>query len=249
MQADSVAGRLLAAVGRHNEEQPALVNPTLLGSTHLARIITALARSKAVFADVRPSIDSDDAGEAGSAWTNLSHADLSGMDFGTTDLKAADLTGADLAYSNLAGADLTRAELTRSHLFHANMTRANLTLAILTRANLAYAILITANLTDANLFGAHLFRADLTNANLTGANLTGVNLKRANLAGANMAGARFVPDYLALEHATWSQQTVWPENLPIEELLRRSRELHIGVFQIIDSGQERDADVAAPRTH
>ena len=114
-----------------------------------------------------------------------------------SDLSRANLHGLNLSWANLKGSDLSLAELQGSDLFNSNLQGANLL-----GANLQGANLLGANLQGSDLFGAKLQGVDLSYANLQGANLAGTNfnfrtvldgsnLVSADLQGANLVGTKF----------------------------------------------------------
>ncbi len=130
------------------------------------------------------------------AGTNLSRANLSGVDLYRANLSGANLSGADLSRANLSRANLSEADLyganlSRADLYGANLSGANLSGANLSRANLSGANLYAANLSRASLSGVDLSGADLYAANMSRASLSGASLHGANLSGANLSGAKY----------------------------------------------------------
>lgn len=130
--------------------------------------------------------------------SDLSHANLVGVDFtgahfGGAKLASATFFDGNLSNAILIGADLSGADLELVELANANLGAANLTNARLGNSSYAFgADLTDANFAYANLTGADLSGANLHNANLAMANLTGATLDGANLSGANLEGATLV---------------------------------------------------------
>ena len=112
-----------------------------------------------------------------------------------TDLSRANLSGVEFY-----GANLRRANLRRARLFHTSLVVADLRSADLRSANLHSAKLNGAKLIDADLGSAdpssstNLSSADLSSADLSNADLRGTNLSQANLNSAKLVGAKL---YLA----------------------------------------------------
>ena len=153
--------------------------------------------------------------------TELTGADLSGLQLSRTDFSGANLGGAKLIGADLYNANLTHAKLTRADLYNANLTGASFTYADLTYANLLKANLTRAQLgppfstfrqtgpnvgstrsvilvaPHAERIGANLSDAHLEGAILTGANLIGVNLTDANLTAADLTRANLIEAHLA----------------------------------------------------
>ncbi|MFT6566352.1 MAG: hypothetical protein ACJAVO_001098, partial [Parvibaculaceae bacterium] len=149
------------------------------------------------------------------AQSDLSEAELVGMEavgahFFGAKMVQANLFGANLQRANLVGADLSRADLRGCSLYRADLREVDLTDADLRDGSimeqsddgeLSYidrgdpsARLDEANLSSANLANARLGRlvghgADLSQANLEGARLKGCDLSGANLSGAVLTGA------------------------------------------------------------
>ena len=129
--------------------------------------------------------------------SDLSQADLSGIDlrkagFGGTDLRGAQITEADLDHADLRGANLSQANLSGTDLSNSDMHG-----VIAATANFSSVDLCDSDLSGADLRGLDFTGADLESANLSGSNLrgaifTGTNLSSANLSGANLREAGFV---------------------------------------------------------
>lgn len=126
--------------------------------------------------------------------TNLSEADLRGINFREVDFMEADLMGADLRHAdlreaNLRGGDLRdtnlmraklrKADLRGTNFIRANLREADLSVANVERAKLCETDLAGANLSKAILMRAELYRAQLMETDLTGANLSDADLGRA----------------------------------------------------------------------
>jgi len=140
-----------------------------------------------------PEILSDLSG-ADLAGINLYAANLNKVDLNGTDLRTADLSEADLREADLRGVDLFEACLSRADLSGANLLVAYMSGAELIRANLSGANLSEADLREANLIGAclsraKLFGADLRRSYLNESNLSGAELRYANLSEAHLSGA------------------------------------------------------------
>ena len=105
--------------------------------------------------------------------------DLSGANLAGVDLTAAGLIG-----TNLESANLRKANLTDAHLGGANLSRANLKGATLNNTNFSWANLTRANLTGAFLEGALFVKSDLSKATLTGSWIFGVSAWDVRLDGA-----------------------------------------------------------------
>jgi hypothetical protein len=89
-----------------------------------------------------------------------------------------------------------------------------------TSIDLSEADLTEAFFSGADLTGADLWRANLTEAFLREANLTQADLRRATLTGAKLGGV------------SWTEGTVWPENLrdTIKRRRRRTSQAATSVF-------------------
>jgi|APHM01.1.fsa_nt_gi Uncharacterized low-complexity proteins len=126
--------------------------------------------------------------------TDLSEADLLGVDLSGAVLRGADLSEADLGYADLSGAVLRGADLSKADLFQTDLSETVLRDADLSEANLDLAdltgtVLTNARLTSANLSEADLSDADLSGAGLSEANLSGLDLSGLYLPGADLSGA------------------------------------------------------------
>lgn len=151
---------------------------------------------------------------------DLSHLDLSGVNFAGADLRRVKLVG-----SNLTGANLSGARMNLAWIMGADFTRANLSNAVLetlvVSAGLETKPDEAARFVEANLSGAHimarfalddmhganfshammaadmrnqsmgLIRTDFSGANLVGANFTGAHCAYASFRFARLAGANF----------------------------------------------------------
>lgn len=90
---------------------------------------------------------------------NLSHAELTNINFQGADLQGADLSNANLDYADLSGANLGFVNLRGASLRGAILVNVNLSGAEATGADLAYANLQGANLSGTRLEGANLTKA------------------------------------------------------------------------------------------
>lgn len=124
--------------------------------------------------------------------TDLSGADLNGVQFAHAVLLEAHLEGASLQRAQLGGADLRGACLDNADLVEADLRGADLREAHLEGAYLVDAHLEGADLGGAHLAGAYLGGASLQGADLGGAHLDGAYLYKANLEGASLHAARAV---------------------------------------------------------
>jgi uncharacterized protein YjbI with pentapeptide repeats len=109
----------------------------------------------------------------------LNKRDLSHLDLSKVDFNWANLGGANIRETNLSGAKLTSANLGGPKLFGTNLSGADLTMA-----NLLGAILI-----GANLSGAELYKADLSLSALAGVNFSKANLSWTDLTGSLLTEA------------------------------------------------------------
>ena len=149
--------------------------------------------------------------------TDLSYANLAGV-----DLRNANLRETDLSYANLAGADLSGADLRDADLYGVNLTsfqldhktqidskwlliqdiidnpkpHRELSNVNLSEAYLPNVDLHNANLSNSDLSNISLCGANLIHANLEGANLRGANLAHADLRNANLRRADLTDTYL-----------------------------------------------------
>ena len=132
------------------------------------------------------------------AGTNLSNANLVGVNLAGSDLQNAnlqkvDLAGVNLRGANLTGADLSRANLTGADLSNAILDGANLYGVKASQANFAHASLVNlkapwsyfdrANFYRANLKQANFNRSDLEDADFYKVNLEDASLRFTNLQG------------------------------------------------------------------
>ncbi|MEM1393382.1 MAG: pentapeptide repeat-containing protein [Cyanobacteria bacterium P01_H01_bin.150] len=123
--------------------------------------------------------------------TDLSGADLSGVNLNNTYITKSNLSNTNLSNINLNGAFLYNNNLSDANLSGANLNSVRLDNANLSNANLSSANLHGANLSDADLSGANLRDANLSDANFYGAYLYNTNLSNANLSSANLNRAKF----------------------------------------------------------
>ena len=221
MQTNSRIGWVVSALARMPSTRRRPVNPTLLGSKTLGKLLSALARSDAIF--INP--DSNLAG------ADLSRAMLSGANLSLSRLTDADLSGADLSSALLTGADLVRANLARTSMKSAQLARADL---------------LDANLSDAALSDADLSTADLTATNLSGAILCRANLVGANLNRATLTGAISLALDPRLNDVIWSSDTTWPSQVAQAVIERRSYAIGAGLYRINPVSAESHSD-SAPR--
>jgi hypothetical protein len=123
------------------------------------------------------------------AGSDLSDADLRGINLIRADLTRGRLARADLSKAILVGADLSRAQLTGATLTSAELSRATMYKTNLSEANLSDANLTMVQGVCALMCWADLSEANFTNANLVGANLCGARLFETILTGVNFTGA------------------------------------------------------------
>ena len=114
--------------------------------------------------------------EPGGDQADLSHKDLSGLDF-----RRKNLSGVDFSYSNMSNTNMCDALLVNSVLIGTNLSRARLCRTNLSGAELTFANMSCADLTDANLSNANLYYATLTNTELGGTVFTGAGLASSAL--------------------------------------------------------------------
>lgn len=123
--------------------------------------------------------------------TNLSNADLYGVDFRNANLSLTNLDSAIIFNANLSGANLYK-----SILIGASLKDANLSRTILIGANLIGAELFNVDLSGADLSGADLSHAGLSYAHLNNAALDGANLSGTALNGADLTDAKLTQQQL-----------------------------------------------------
>jgi uncharacterized protein YjbI with pentapeptide repeats len=141
----------------------------------------------------REGSDRDTAANRKDPVVNLSEANLSNSYFPSTDLSHADLSGVNLFSTDhapiLTGANLSEAQLAHSQLEAASLDGANLSGAMLANSNMQGAHLSDADLSYAIVSAAALSNAYLKGADLRNAVFRDTNLEDANLTGANLSGA------------------------------------------------------------
>ena len=120
-------------------------------------------------------------------------AALKALDGGATDLTGAQLQGVDLSGRDLRGVDFTRAQFQGADLSGADLTGARLEDTDLRGANLARATLVDAYI------GARAERADMTGVDMSGATITFAFLADVNNARLELAGAT-MPDGTEYQH-------------------------------------------------
>lgn len=143
-------------------------------------IFQGMARTLRVLVESALAVGTD-LSDANLRGINLIRADLSRARLARADLTKAILVGADLSRAQLTGATLTSAELSRATMYKTNLSEASLSDANLTMIQGVSMLLCWADLSEANF----------TNANLVGVNLCGAKLFQTILTGANLAGASF----------------------------------------------------------
>ncbi|KAF3883778.1 MULTISPECIES: WD40 repeat domain-containing protein [Nostocales] len=124
--------------------------------------------------------------------TDLSQADLAGINLEKANLKGANLSQTNLSEANLISADLRGANLTQTNLRCARLNDSDLRQALIKQVDLYRANLSWANLSEQDLRGANLARVDFQGADLSAANLSEANLKEVKLDAANLKGAVLV---------------------------------------------------------
>ena len=107
--------------------------------------------------------------------------DLRDQDFSGKDLSRAYLNGASCLRTNLSHCNLTKVNFVQSVLNTANFERANLTDAILMYSEMEECNLINADLTRANFMNANLQNSNLTNGKMSKTNFVQANLRNAKL--------------------------------------------------------------------
>jgi uncharacterized protein YjbI with pentapeptide repeats len=111
--------------------------------------------------------------------SDLSDAELSGINLWGADIGHAKLVGTNLSGASLLGANFSSARLLSTDLRHANLGIAYLASATLRKARLA----------DANLTGADLFQADFRNAELVGTDFAGAMMNATDLTQTDLSAA------------------------------------------------------------
>lgn len=117
------------------------------------------------------------------------------LDFSETDLTRADLVGVDLS-----GGHFSRARMARALLENANLTNAYLDDSNLIRARLWGASLTNAKLGFSTAYLANFRRATLAGAHLNAVGLAGADFTDADLSGTDVTAARFVPPRDEYQH-------------------------------------------------
>ncbi len=122
-------------------------------------------------------------------WQRCYHDDRPFIDVDLTgaNLREARMTWTDLSGANLSGIDARRAKFLNARLIGARLDGANLTEADFTSANLS-----GASLKDALLRGTRLFGANLRGADFTGARLERADLLNADMSGATWIDGKTV---------------------------------------------------------
>jgi|TARA_Y100000310_G_scaffold142172_1_gene141617 uncharacterized protein YjbI with pentapeptide repeats len=122
------------------------------------------------------------------AWTNLTNANLSGVDLSGWDLRGATLEGADLSYANLDNTKLVFANLNHAKLEGVNWKPDN----NLRTVHMEYTDLSGLDFSSLGLTGSNLSNSNLTNTIFHYAKLPGVVFINSDLTGADFSGARLV---------------------------------------------------------
>ena len=122
------------------------------------------------------------------AWTNLTNANLSGVDLSGWDLRGATLEGADLSYANLDGTKLVFANLNHAKLEGVNWKPDK----NLRTVHMEYTDLSGLDFSSIGLTGSNLSNSNLTNINFHDAKLSGVGFTNSDLTGADFSEARLV---------------------------------------------------------
>ena len=128
---------------------------------------------------------------------NLSHADLSGINFVFLDTGKAQFSDINLEFANLRNANLRGINLSGTKLSGADLSGSKLGGADLSNTSLVYA-----KLRDTGLMEANLSYADLRGADLRDAFLFDANLSNANLSGAKVGGSGGGLEMAKLCHTT-----------------------------------------------
>lgn len=118
---------------------------------------------------------------------NLSHMNLSGIDFSCAILRNTRLYYSNLSNANLAGVNARGASFHHSNLSNTNLFEANLYDALMNSVDLSNSFMYNVNLHGADLHGANLSNADLSHANLYSTRLSKANLSNADLSFANLS--------------------------------------------------------------
>jgi uncharacterized protein YjbI with pentapeptide repeats len=157
--------------------------------------------------DLVPDLSEAELDEEDLSYSNLSNANLLGIDLGAANLYKADLSHsvldeANFCEANLEEADLSFASLVDSNFDAANLTRANLFGADFcgveangsnfSYANLVEAFFIEAYLHRANFFKADLSRTDFSRADLRDANFCDANMLETILNDADCTGVKLI---------------------------------------------------------
>jgi uncharacterized protein YjbI with pentapeptide repeats len=101
---------------------------------------------------------------------DLSHTNLSGMNFYRSNLSSTNLNSANLSNANLSGANLSSVNLSEANLSGANLGNANLSNTNLDNVNFSYANLNNVNLSNVNLEYALLCKTVLSDATISNRN-------------------------------------------------------------------------------
>jgi uncharacterized protein YjbI with pentapeptide repeats len=104
------------------------------------------------------------------ASADLSHTNLSGMNFYRSNLSNSNLSGANLSNTNLSGANLSSINLDGANLSGANLGNANLNNSNLEGVNFSYANLNSVNLSNVNLEYALLCKTVLPDTTISNRN-------------------------------------------------------------------------------
>ena len=114
----------------------------------------------------------------------------------------SDLSGANLSGLEIVNADITQATLAGANLAGSKIVNVQSRGASFERSNLVKADLVGEDLEGVDFSHADLTDADLSEANLRGANFIRAKLVRTKFRHANLAGAAL--DYCEIKHADFS---------------------------------------------
>jgi uncharacterized protein YjbI with pentapeptide repeats len=123
--------------------------------------------------------------------SDLTGANLSGVNFTSTDLAETTLMGANLEKATLVRASLAGARADKANFAKIEAYRANFARISAQNASFASAEVERADFSEANLTGADFEKAELGRAEFKKATLTGTRFPFANLSRADFTGTAF----------------------------------------------------------
>ena len=126
--------------------------------------------------------------------SDLSGANLSGLEIVNADITQATLAGANLAGSKIVNVQSRGASFERANLVKADLVGENLEGVDFRHADLSGADLSGANLRGANFMNANLSKAIFRQADLAGAYLINSNITQTDFSGANFHGHVELPE-------------------------------------------------------